>query len=331
MTLLACLSPIGGGDDDKPKQDQPARITLKSDTRLRGTKILLRDIAVIQSADPRIVQRLRRISLGPRPHYTHNRIVTRQDVSQQLYTDGILPRHFKLDGAEQVVVQSLTTILKRQEVLAVATPALEAVLALEKADVEHSVRSQLRVLRVPPGRQSLNLRARLKHKPGPNSARIDVDVVVDGEVFKTVPIHYNLKRFHNVVVTSTVIKRNAVLGRHNIRLERRPKLLGATAHITDIRAVEGKVAARNLRSGENLTLGEFRAPAAIRKGEIVNLISISGRIKVSARVRALEDGAAGAFIRVQTLHYKGSKILTAKVHAPGVAVIQILNNRTRMP
>ncbi|MHC4850856.1 MAG: flagella basal body P-ring formation protein FlgA, partial [Planctomycetota bacterium] len=80
----------------------------------------------------------------------------------------------------------------------------------------------------------------------------------------------------------------------------------------------------NLRSGHMLTLSDLALPAVIRKNQVVALVSVSGRIRIATRVIALADGSVGSFIRVQTMHANSPRQLVAKVHAPGVCVIEPL-------
>ena len=160
--------------------------------------------------------------------------------------------------------------------------------------------------------------------PSETAARINVKIMVDDEVFKVVAVHYQLKRFYTVLMTNGVLRRDEAFGHHNLVLKRVAKPVGATIYLTSFDQVKGRVTARNLRSGQMLTLSDLTLPAVIRKNQIVTLVSFAGRIRAATRVVALADGSVGSFIRVQTMHANNPKYLVAKVHGPGVCIIEPL-------
>ncbi|MHC4079658.1 MAG: flagellar basal body P-ring formation chaperone FlgA [Planctomycetota bacterium] len=291
LAVLA-LASFGGGEGDKITKPKSIRIRCKEDARVRGTHVLLRDLAEIHAPDAARTKRLMALSFGRRPNSSYNRIVTRQEVLVRLYK---------------------------------ANPALEAVLGLQAdPDVEYKLRSLLRTMRVPPGRISLDFKAEVNGLPSESSARIDVKILVDDEVFKVVPVHYQLKRFYSVLITKGVLRKDTAFGPHNLTLKRVEKPIGSTIYLTSFDQVSERVTSRNLRSGHMLTLSDLALPAVIRKNQVVTLVSVSGRIRTATRVIALADGGVGSFIRVQTMHANSPRQLVAKVHAPGVCVIEPL-------
>ena len=192
-----------------------------------------------------------------------------------------------------------------------------------RRDVEFKIRSRLNPVRVPPGRTSFNLRPRTTGKaPTGLSARINLDVEVDGKVYKTIPVYFDLTHYHHVVVTSRVVRAGHKLNGSNVQLRRVVRPFGSTVQLSNLKDVMGMVAARNLRAGEQLTLSEIKAPAIVRRNEVVDLVITKGRIRINTRVRALEDGAKGQVIQVRTLHARGSRFLTATVVAPGLLIIR---------
>jgi flagella basal body P-ring formation protein FlgA len=324
LAVLA-LASFGGGEGDKITKPKSIRIRCKEDARVRGTHVLLRDLAEIHAPDAARTKRLMALSFGRRPNSSYNRIVTRQEVLVRLYKDGFLAKDLLVEGAKEIVVHPLSTEVRAKDILEVANPALEAVLGLQAdPDVEYKLRSLLRTMRVPPGRISLDFKAEVNGLPSESSARIDVKILVDDEVFKVVPVHYQLKRFYSVLITKGVLRKDTAFGPHNLTLKRVEKPIGSTIYLTSFDQVSERVTSRNLRSGHMLTLSDLALPAVIRKNQVVTLVSVSGRIRTATRVIALADGGVGSFIRVQTMHANSPRQLVAKVHAPGVCVIEPL-------
>jgi flagella basal body P-ring formation protein FlgA len=159
---------------------------------------------------------------------------------------------------------------------------------------------------------------------GQTSARVDVKILVDDEVFKVVRVYYRLKRYYQVLVTTRVLRKDTPFGPHNLALKRVVKPAGSTIYLTSFDQVKERVCSRAMRSGQMITLSDLALPAVIRKKQVVTLVSMSGRIKIATRVIALADGTVGSFIRVQTMHASNPRQLVAKVHAPGICVIEPL-------
>ena len=95
----------------------------------------------------------------------------------------------KFTGAEEIVVQPQSTLLRSSDLIEVSNPVLSAALMGEiNSDIEFDVSGKLRNLNVPPGRISLNLRAKLRDIRT-SSATVTVSIMVDDETFKDVDIH----------------------------------------------------------------------------------------------------------------------------------------------
>ncbi|MEE9125735.1 MAG: flagellar basal body P-ring formation chaperone FlgA [Planctomycetota bacterium] len=324
LTVLTAVVALGG-EGDKTTKPKPIHIRCKEDARIRGTHVLLRDLAEISAPDAARTKRLMEISFGRRPNSNYNRIVSRQDVLARLYKEGFQAKDLVVDGAKEIVVHPLWTVVEPKDLLEIANPALEAVLGLANdTNVEYKPRGLLRTMRVPPGRISLDFKAEPNGMPSETAARIDVKILVDDEVFKVVRVHYQLKRFHGVLLTKGVLRRDTRLGPHNLELKRVEKPVGSTIHLNSFNQVSGRVTSRSLRSGQMLTLSDLALPAVIRKNQVVTLVSLCGRIKAATRVVALSDGSVGSFIRVKTMHARSPRQLIAKVHAPGICIMEPL-------
>jgi flagella basal body P-ring formation protein FlgA len=69
-------------------------------------------------------------------------------------------------------------------------------------------------------------------------------------------------------------------------------------HLTDIAQVIGQVAQRPLKAGQPMRTTDVAQTPLIKKNSVVRLIVTSGPMTLSARGRALEDGAFGQAVRV---------------------------------
>ncbi len=87
--------------------------------------------------------------------------------------------------------------------------------------------------------------------------------------------------------------------------------------LMDPQALIGMAARRPLRADTPLRAFDIEAPVLIERGEIVNLIFRSGPLTLSARARALENGAEGQLIRFVNL--QSNRTVEAVADGPGRA------------
>ncbi len=99
----------------------------------------------------------------------------------------------------------------------------------------------------------------------------------------------------------------------SVRLNRvRPGMLREVADIT------GRVARRTLRANQPLRASDVKRQALIKKGEIITVLYQIPGLKLSARGRALSEGAMGDSLRVVNLQSK--RTIDVLVSGPGRAV-----------
>jgi flagella basal body P-ring formation protein FlgA len=78
--------------------------------------------------------------------------------------------------------------------------------------------------------------------------------------------------------------------------------------------LEGMLTKRNLEAGQVLTADLFYSPLYIRKGETATVKASSGRISITATMRAKTSGRYGDSIVVE--HLSGSGTTTARIIGP---------------
>ena len=324
LALTCALLAGGGGPDD-------VVVECRADAEARGADVQLRDLAIVETDDPALAERLLQVSFGPRPAFGHNRVLSRQDVMLRLAREGIASDAMRLTGALQIVVHPLVTRVQERDLLEAADPVLRAAIRLEADDdIEFEPAASPSSLLVPPGRYSMELSAKLRGGALQHgSAIVDVAILVDGETFKVTHVPYRLRRFHRVLVTSRPIARNEEIAEHNVELRRLEAPPGTNPYIAAFDQLHGKVAARDLQTGQKLTLGLLADPAVILQGDPVHLVARTGNIQVATRALALEAGAVGARIAVRNL--AANKIVQATVHGRGLVVIAPLDPERRLP
>jgi flagellar basal body P-ring formation protein FlgA len=318
LTIIALCSTLGGnGAGDPPEKPE---LRLRAATTVRGLHVTIGDLCEIKPTNEQTLA-LSEIRFGPAPSNGYARMVSKTDIVRALASAGIQLKTVKLTGTTEVSVQSFTTEISTHDILDAATASLQAQLTTEGGDVEFEPPVRIRRMRAPPGRVSQDLRARVRNnKTGMTSALVDVQIMVDGEVFKTVPISYKLQRFHQVLKTTGTIRKNTPLGPENIKLVREPMAQLNDLYLTGMQQVTGMIAARDLKNSQLLRLNDLMPPSIIRRGDIVTVVLTRGRVKVTSRAIANQDAPLNG--RIQLTNMNSRSQMTGIVYGPGLVVIK---------
>ncbi|NNG03169.1 MAG: flagellar basal body P-ring formation protein FlgA, partial [Inquilinus sp.] len=78
---------------------------------------------------------------------------------------------------------------------------------------------------------------------------------------------------------------------------------------------------RLLAANAPLRLTDLRPPTLVRRGETVTMLLQTGALALSARGRALDEGAAGDVIRV--VNTDSNRTIEAEIRGPGTVVVRI--------
>lgn len=85
--------------------------------------------------------------------------------------------------------------------------------------------------------------------------------------------------------------------------------------LTDPSELTGKIARAFIRSGSKIQTSQLETPAEINRGQRVDLVFENPQLKVTARMKALESGRTGEWIRVE--NEKTKRVVRSKVVGPG--------------
>jgi flagella basal body P-ring formation protein FlgA len=318
ITLSLCVASLCDGGD-RPG-GEPIELRMKATATARGLDVKVGELCDV-SPPTRDALAVADITFGPAPVLGYARTISRAELLQALVAAGHDAGAFKIEGAQEITVQSIVTEVPVAEIVDAATAALQAVLAAEGGDVEFELATRVRQVQAQPGRRSQELKARLRnHATGPVSAVVDVEVLVDGQRCKLVPVQFKLVRFQQVLRTEGTIRAGTPLGPDNLTVAREPLAQATGLFLSSLEQVQGLIARRNLQGNARLTLGDVGPPALIRRGEIVTVVSTRGRVKVTAKAIANHDAALGETVSLTNQESRAQ--VTGTAAAPGTVVIQ---------
>lgn len=321
LSLTCCVVALTGGAD-RPQAADPEKFELrmKPTATVRGAELRIGDFCEVLPIG-RAALELAQLEFGRAPTQGFARTIGRNEVLQALAGAGYDAGSIKFEGSPEAIVQAVVVEVPMAEMLDAARTALQAVLDAEGGDVEFEEPTGLRRVQAPPGRQSQEISARVRGSAtSVGSAIVDVEILVDGESFRKVPITFKLTRFQPVLRTVGPIRAGTPLGSHNLEQAREAIAQGANLYFQDFLAVDGMVASRDLQSGRRLMLADTAPPAAIKKGETVTVVADSGRVKVSSRAVANHDAPIGA--RITLTNPVSNRQIVGIVTSPGLVVVK---------
>jgi len=284
-------------------------VTLPMEAHVRGTEVELGEIAEISGGDASVAASLRALGLGYAPAPGYSRLFAAKKIQEILSRKA--PRvSVRFAGQPACRVFPETMEISGDEITTIARLQLQHTLGLQEATFE--LVGSLTAVEVPAGTVQHRIEARLGTRPTTSKTiSVPVDIHVDGVRYRTIWTTWNVKIWE----TRPVLTR-AVLAGQELRqemFERRRVLLESTggAKPLDHRSLAGAVALRDMKPGELVTGLDVNRPLVVGLGESIFLRVKKGSIQARVSAVALQSGAIGDKIRVQTAN--GAQELIARI------------------
>jgi flagella basal body P-ring formation protein FlgA len=156
----------------------------------------------------------------------------------------------------------------------------------------------------------------LSARPLRGAGLVRVELKVKGATCRALTVTVDTRIYRRVLVTSRAIRRGELLGAEMLEAEERDVTLLKDGFFSALEQVQGMQAKRPVNAGEILTRLHSQSVPLVRQGDEVELVVVGGGMELSALGVALQDGGAGARIRVK--NRESGKILQGEVLATGV-------------
>ena len=152
------------------------------------------------------------------------------------------------------------------------------------------------------------------------NGRFDVALIVDqGEGEKRFTVRGRAVETVEVATLIRPLGRGDIVQDGDIALQRVPFRQALRLDVIDIAALIGKAAKRPLRAGAQISAGDFTLPIVVQRNGIVSIQFKTKGLTLSARGRALSEGAIGDTVTV--LNAQSKRTLQAIVEAPGLVIV----------
>ena len=292
-------------------------VTLAPVVEVDGQTVTVGDVASLSGDCADEVARITGVGLGPAPPPGLNRTLTREYVALRLRQAGITIAASAFMGASATQVSRCAV---RVEVQAIAEATRTFVTqAMAGTDVEVEVYSPSRALVAPGKTASVAVQAGEVSPLKPGYNLLQARVLVDGEVWRTVPVHLRVRAFAPGLVAVRDLFAGSAVSAGDFALERVEITHAKEQAVADTAFLEGKRLRRFVRKGEPLWTPDLEPVPPVAKGQPLVVRAVAGSVVVSCTGVATCDGAMGEMVWIVS-SYDGRRLM-ARVVGPGAVEV----------
>lgn len=153
---------------------------------------------------------------------------------------------------------------------------------------------------------------------------INIEFYHDDKIVKRLTVPVKIRFFADVAVCKKDIARNTIIEADDFEVKRMDVSGYNSYDFPELKNLVGAKSRVYLSEGKIIGKAFIEEKQTVKKGDKVNIISVSGPVCVKAEGTALQSGKIGQKIRVQREGLKGGstpKILDAEVSSEGIVVI----------
>ncbi len=314
--LIVCGWLILGALAVGAQDNEEIMIIIPPGLEVDGGELYLGQVAVIKGATPVTMEKLKQVYLGPAPRYAETTWLYQTNVKYALDRSGFagkylleMPSKAKISRAAQFLTKEMLLAAVEAHISSIASPFWEE-WRIEPGRIQERTipKGQVEVL-VDDGISSI--------KPGLLTFRLRV--LVDGEVFTTLPLTFRLLVKAHVYVSAIGLKRNEVISESSFHRELQ-ELVNGNEFLKPLAADKFRVT-REIPVGRVLMDKDIQEAPAVVKGSKLRLLLYSQSIEVELLVLAEEDGWLGDQILVTNIG--SNRRLKATVIGPGLVEVRL--------
>ncbi len=270
---------------------QGATVTLKPEASVKGCQVYLAEVALIVETDVKLADRLKSVDLGYTPNPGYTRYITREQIQARLRTQGIDMDKVTLGGPSGVLVSTKSVMISGRELTAMGTRFLESrVAGLEGERTIQCPRSPADIL-VPVGSGLSTFDIKWRMNPGARGpTAVDIKVLVDGHLFTTVPLQFEISVFEKVLMASRKIKSGEPFTGTNTALVR---VETTRQHGHPARGIEEMrllLAKRDIPAGQIVRIEDGLEQILVSRGRPVSVTVKKGALLVKGKGIARQNG-----------------------------------------
>jgi flagellar basal body P-ring formation protein FlgA len=270
---------------------------MKADAGVDGGNVRLAEIAVIESTEDGMIERLSDIKVGTAPQPGLTRLLDIDYVKVAVRQQGINPDALTFEPDQDVMLRGRCNKVSGDELRALAEEMVYNALPYPRETIDLNILNLPDEVLLPPG--DLELQPTTQ----PNEDFIGysflaVNALIDGRLKRQITLHMKIGVTAEVAVAAVDIPLGAALAPGDVLYEVRDLATVDTQALTSADDFTGLTAKTGFRAGQVLVRRLLECPPAMRRGDAVTLEVVAGCVCVSTPCVAKQDGAVGDTIVV---------------------------------
>lgn len=285
-------------------------ITVKNRADIKGSNILVGDIAVMTGVAESEKDRISKLVLGLSPPPNTDYVLTLMQVKGRLHKAGIDLDKYKVKIPSKVTIHRMASIITGKDLMKSGISFLNEKMSEVNPDMSFEAKSYPRDIVFPYGKTAteflLDVTARDYGLQG-----FMCKVYLDGVHKRTVSLSSYLRAYKKVVSAGKDVEEGAVLSESDLITDKAEALKLRRDAVTNIADAIGKKTLRKIRIGEIVTRTMLEDVSDINSGDQVTVVFKGNGFEVSEQAKALEKGYKGQSIRV--IMEKSRKVISGIV------------------
>ena len=293
-----------------------AEVRLRSEMQASGGLVLLRDVAEVFAKEHDEMQRLAEMELFPAPLAGEKRLVSVREIRDMLVLKGLNIGQVRFSGASQTRIIGAVEANKTQQVVRSGASsgarrlATDRVSAALVAYLNTTTGSQARwIVRFDLNDEQVAMfsdpqtHCEISGGESPWVGRqmfqISKGLAAESAVETTLEVDVTLPA--TIVVAARTLPRGAVVHAADLQVQASRPHEAQLESFGRLEDVVGQELRRSIGAGQPLTQADVQPPVLVRRGDPVTVYARSPGIQVRTTARAVEDGALGDLISVESL------------------------------
>ena len=285
-------------------------ISVYEKTTVEKDKILLGEIAGIESEDHVLIRKLKNIVIGRSPLPAKSRYIEREYIKLRLKQSDIDLLKLTLQIPEKIKISRSFVEISREEIEKIVS---DYIYGKEFWDKNNTRIINIQISKLPPlprGRITYRvIPPKVMH--GMGAIPLSVLFLIDGEFYKKVKATVKIRIFKEVVVTGKPLGRYRTITQDDVYMQKMDITNLPNDIITNYKDVLGKRVRRNIWAKVVLRAEHIEFPPLVKRGDTVLIVAESEKMKITALGEVRKAGRRGE--RVKVINLNSNKRIFARV------------------
>lgn len=278
-------------------------IRMISSAEISGSVVQLKDVATLAHGQEGMADRFGRINVCKAPLPGKSRWVTAKQIQMGLTRSSVDASLYRILSSGPTRVQRRALHVKAQRICDAVKRHIQANSPWRSDQLTIKPITYSQDVTVVDGRLSFQVKSP-KHNDWLGSIPFTVIVFVDGKIAKKVTVPVTIEVWSDVVLAAIPLGKYQIIESKHVRIEKMNLARVPDNAVLRMAQAVGSRTNRNIAVNSILRSDQIEQPPVVKRGDMVQMVAESKRIKISAKARAKESGAIGKMIRVQNLRSK---------------------------